>query len=353
MIDERVYKEIFHVTHEIVIFLDKTGGVLEVNKSFNNLLGYSMESLKGANIADAGFIDNVSRAEVVEKFAKQMQGNHITPFEITLRTKDGKIRTGLVTSSLVNPDNGSPEIALFIVHDVTDLRQKKSKLESQKAEMEMKEMVIQTAMVLLGGETYDDALKQSLSSLGQYYGFERTTIFEDSKDGKVVQNTYEWVDEGVKPFMKDMGEISYEKIPSFIKMILQAGLIAEKQITSLPEDLKHLFEQRGAKAILMIPLYIGSERIGFVGFEDTNEERERTNEEIETLRVIASMIAETYRKKKDYDQFKEKLQELDSINKLMLGREVKIVKLKEEIERLKEKVSEAPVEIPKVESMEK
>jgi len=142
----------------------------------------------------------------------------------------------------------------------------------------------------------------------------------------------------VEPQKDKLQNIPYDKnLVSWKKMLDNEGIIKANDIRKLPEDIYKTLEPQAIKAILVLPLYQEGKPFGFIGFDNTANNNIWEQEIVELLRTVAGVIANVYQRQKAQKALKEKVEEMGRLNDLMIGREMKMVELKKDIEKLKRK----------------
>jgi PAS domain S-box-containing protein len=92
---------------------------IEVNETFERITGWSRAQIVGRSVLDVGiWMDASQRIEFIKRLA--MEGT-VRDLEISFRTRDGQVRTGLGSAELIEL-NGE-QCALSVVADITEVKQ--------------------------------------------------------------------------------------------------------------------------------------------------------------------------------------------------------------------------------------
>jgi hypothetical protein len=129
-------------------------------------------------------------------------------------------------------------------------------------------------------------------------------------------------------FIYDLGNGQWD-IPK-LRSLLEEISPKKKNIKNY--EVVHVFEKIGAKTMLLNGKQIDSVRLIILAVEDITERRRLEGEMAEYTERLETKVKERTK------QFSDKLKELESLNKSMVGRELKMMELKKEIERLKKLV---------------
>lgn len=125
---EQKVKVIHFSPHPITITSRKTGKHLEVNQSFLNMIGYTEEEVIGNTAIDLNlWVNSEDRKHLFEELTTN--GN-IQNYEFNFRTKQGEIRTALLSAEII--ELRGEECLLAISNDITDRKKVEAELEKAK-----------------------------------------------------------------------------------------------------------------------------------------------------------------------------------------------------------------------------
>lgn len=153
-----------------------------------------------------------------------------------------------------------------------------------------------TAERLLRAAHWTECVPEVLESLGTAMGVSRAYIFENHLDESgvlVASQRFEWVRPGVTPQIgnPELQESRYHEagFGSWIE-VLGRGEALAAHVRDLPPQQRALLEAQDIRSILVVPILIGSEWWGFMGFDECTRERDWTPAEIEALWVAARTL---------------------------------------------------------------
>lgn len=98
------------------IFIIKELKCLYANPAIEKISGYSLAELENYTIIDMIYDDD--KEIIKENYAKRLSGENISPYNIRVRRKDGKIIWGSINASLIKWKN--QEAALYLIRDNTE-----------------------------------------------------------------------------------------------------------------------------------------------------------------------------------------------------------------------------------------
>ncbi len=146
-------------------------------------------------------------------------------------------------------------------------------------------------------DKFDYRLNTCLKQIGQHTDVSRVYIFENSKDGTTVSNTFEWCNKGISPEINKLQDIPYEAIPTWINALKNEGRIYSENITELAQEVRDILEPQGVISIIVYPLFIKEAFYGFVGFDECSKARKWSKSELEMLRAVSGIISHAYERR--------------------------------------------------------
>jgi len=269
-----------------------SGQILTANPSFQNLFGYNLEELQKLHFGQLSYPEDLPSEN--ENIAKIFAGE-IPYFQTEKRyiCKDGRLIWGRMLASLIRDQYGQPQFGLLLINDISEQKRMLEALHQRDAVLES---VAYAAETFLKTPNWQDVIIQVLQRLGQEVGARHTYMYQAEKDvyGQLRFTARFKVDEATAT-----AEISERRFtnsaPEIIgsKYWLAAMLRGDPYYGTLqsltPEDIV-LMRQMEIKSFLDVPIQVGNEFWGLLGFEDPFTEREWSEAEIDSLKVAASVL---------------------------------------------------------------
>ena len=234
---------------------------------------------------------------VMEVLENHISGKtEIYQTEHRLRRKRGDWLWVLDTGRVMERNaNGVPVRAVGTHMDIN--HKKKIEFDLQH-NLRQQELLSEIALDLNALEEFPVRINKALQQIGEHTGVSRVYIFEDTADGLFCNNTYEWYNEGIDPQIDELQDVPYEVIPSAKKLLLGAeGRIYSENIANLPADLYDILEPQGVKSIIIYPLLGQGRFLGYIGFDECMRNKEWSRSELELLRTVSGIIANTFERK--------------------------------------------------------
>lgn len=136
------------------------------------------------------------------------------------------------------------------------------------------------------------AVNQILEIVGLAYGVSRVYIFENSEDGLHCNNTFEWCNAGIQPEIENLQNLSYEKdLGDYLANFDERGVFYCRDISQLHPDLYQVLAPQGIRSMLQCAIRDDGQFQGYVGFDECQENRLWTREQVESLTLIANVLS--------------------------------------------------------------
>jgi diguanylate cyclase (GGDEF)-like protein/PAS domain S-box-containing protein len=164
------------------------------------------------------------------------------------------------------------------------------------------EVVLATAGFTPGlvpaGEGWMSRLDEVLEHLGSSTHVDRAFVFQNirSPDGRLWMDLVaEWDAEGIRQIFEDPDNHLHPYAPDFSRRIevYGSGEGIVSSVEDLPDPERKVLAAEGVRAVASMPIFIGEEWWGYLGFDDCTTVRTWTEDEVEALRVVAASIGET------------------------------------------------------------
>ena len=184
----------------------------------------------------------------------------------------------------------------------------------------------------LGNSNIIDLMNETVKEVSQVLGTEYVKILELEPDGKnfILRAGVGW----------KAGFVGQAKIPAGPESQAGYTLLSEKPV--VVEDLTKekrfnapaLLKEHNVKAGMSVIIQGSDRPFGVLGVH-TSLERTFSEADINFIQSVANVLSEAIERKKNEEIVKNNAEELGTMNKFMVGRELKMIELKKEIEELK------------------
>lgn len=281
------YKKIFDNFPQAVIIFDINGYVVDLNDRIWDWLQYKVEDVKGMHLKDIPFISDEDKKTAIEILKKRLTGEVISTYEMNFWAKDGSAIVALINANLILDENGKSEFDIVVAENIT------------------KEKIIENRYKNIF-EFSDEAIMTLDQTTGKFSSGNPATIkMFNAKDEKDFISHSPW-------------DYSPEYQPD-------KKLSKVKAIEMINEALKN-----GRTSFEWLHQRLGGEE--FFCIVSLNKIKVGGNE------FIQSTVRDISKQKKQEEEINIKQKRLEDVNKFMVGRELKMIELKEENLKLKEQL---------------
>jgi len=127
---EARFRAVFAHAGTSIILEDPYGRVIDVNTSFAEMLGYSIEEIRGHDVRDLIHPDEVPR--MMDAFTTMIEaGDEIRRYDRRYLHRDGHVVLAELTASFVRDDHGAPIMVIVLVVDITQRHELQQRLRHQ------------------------------------------------------------------------------------------------------------------------------------------------------------------------------------------------------------------------------
>lgn len=330
------YQSLYESINDGIVRVDLQGRILDCNQAYLTMLGYqSKEELNNVTYQqitpkkwhafEASIIKNrVFTTGYSGEYEKEYIKKNQEVFPVSLRTWSIKDETGKL-------------IALWaIVRDITN--QKKIQQHLQRRE-KILEAVSYAAELLIGTVQWRDSLELILKQLGEAAEVSRAYILENqiNEYGRVITNQqWKWGMKKIVPQVpKDWQAVDY--VQSGLKqwaVLLSQGNLVKGDVETVSLAEKKFFKKRAINSLLLFPIFVNKQWWGCIGFDTCCWKREWSDVEQNALRTVATIIGSSIEQAMTLTTLQQKIHDIERLNQLMVGRELKMVQLKKQIRQL-------------------
>ena len=111
---------LFEISPEIIVLVDSTGNVLDVNSRLYDWIGYKPEEIVGKNFFKLPFLASENEIKIKNLFSHEMIGNGVFPQELNFIAKSREKRVGMVHISPIRDKNKKITGTMLMISDITE-----------------------------------------------------------------------------------------------------------------------------------------------------------------------------------------------------------------------------------------
>jgi signal transduction histidine kinase/DNA-binding response OmpR family regulator/HPt (histidine-containing phosphotransfer) domain-containing protein/PAS domain-containing protein len=156
--------------------------------------------------------------------------------------------------------------------------------------------LVEIQTLLLSEKVNEKTYQAVLKILGQAASASRVYIFTNQRDEEgrwFTDQQTEWVAQGIPAQIENpkLQNLSYDDVIPRWFTVLSRGMYITSISDTLPVEEKAFLDSLGVKSILVLPIFVGGNFFGFIGFDNCLEPRPWTQSEITFLQIAAAGIS--------------------------------------------------------------
>lgn len=286
-----------------VVFMDKFDQpetTQYISPRLKDLLGYTPQEWESGDNLWKNSLHPNDRERVLSEDIRTDQTGEPFRIEYRMRHQDGHYVWIKEDASIVLGEDGTPLFWQGILLDITD--QKHAEEAIQRRE-EIIKAVGFSAEQFLKSSNWEDCINQVLAQLGKTTQVSRVYVFKrhtSNKKNIFVSQIFEWCNQGIKPQIHNPSMQNIDITSAgFLRWVefFNKGLPVYGNIKNFPAQEQKFLEEQDILALICIPLKIGKDWWGFIGFDECAVEREWTEAEIEALKAASNTLSAAIEKK--------------------------------------------------------
>ncbi len=286
----RFQADILDQVDSSVIATDMQGNITLWNKKAEEMYGWKAEEVMGKNITEVT-PTMMSKAQAEEIMAELSKCNSWSG-EFVVKDKDGREFWALVTDAPIFDQDGNMTGIVGVSTDVTDRKRMEKKLKEKTL---FEETVATVSSRLVNFEDFDRTMDDVLEILGTFTEADRAYIFQIREE--VIDNTHEWCAEGVSSQIDNLQGVPIDVTPWWMGKMERGEVINIEDVSSLPLEAKaekEILEAQDIQSVLVFPINVKEELIGFVGLDNTRSTKEWKDMSVNILHIFSEIVSEAF-----------------------------------------------------------
>ena len=290
--DETRFRDLLDRLPQTVFEFNLEGRFVYVNRSGLERFGYAETDLaKGVSVMST--VVPEERDHLRANIARRLGGNAPEGFQYTAQRKDGSTFPALVHTTIVSKDGQPCGLQGYLV-DITERARTENALRRRVA-LEQLIMRASTRLVAeLAPNELDSRIQDALGEIGAFLNVDRAYVFLFSPDGAFMDNTHEWVAEGISAERDSLQRLSVAAaFPWFARLLHQQLAVPVPVVEDLPPEAcqeKAEFQREGIQSLICVAMIHGGVLSGFLGLDAVRSQRDWSEEEIALLRVVGEIL---------------------------------------------------------------
>ena len=110
---EENFTKLLRLLPDPAVIVDGKGTFLAINEKVTTMTGYQKEDVIGTNFVTTDIVTAHSKAVLLKNLAKRMLGFHIEPYEMDLKTKEGKMMQFQLNALKITYEGNNADLVIF------------------------------------------------------------------------------------------------------------------------------------------------------------------------------------------------------------------------------------------------
>lgn len=272
--------------------------LLYVNAAYEKIWGRSAQSLMENPQSFVDTILDEDKPKVLSSLQDYEQtGKFDTEFRI--RQANGDIRWIWSRSSPITGENGRILFHSGVAIDITDKKMEEQEL-TRKVDFEHLLVNLSRRLISSGSEDVDQEIDGGLKEAGAFLKVDRSYVFLIQPDPATMDNTHEWCAEGITPEKDNLKGLPVSIFPEWMNELQAGNNIFIPEVDALPDSWKgekDILQMQSIQSVVVVPLIVSNQLIGFAGFDAVREQRAWKEYEVSLLRLMGDLMASALQRK--------------------------------------------------------
>jgi len=297
--NEQRYRELFENANDIIYTHTLEGNFTSLNRTGQEITGYSREEALRMNIVDVLAPEYVSTAR--QMIAQKTDEKTPTVYELEIIAKNGR-RVRLEVSTRLTFQDGKPAGVQGVGRDLTDRKRSEEVLAQQSQREAMTHRISQAIRCSLDST---EIFRTAVQELGSYLNADRCSLFIKEQTGSQVVNAAEYHAEGVLPAGSTF---ELEDLQVLISSLEQNGVLFFNDVANEPriaDVYERILEPAGVRSIMYVAIRVGDDIIAAFALSTTREMREWSNSDIALAKAVADQTGIAIRQAQLYQRAEE------------------------------------------------
>ncbi len=307
-VSEEKWRSILHNVPNHLILFDPQGKVLFVNRVAPNV---TIDEVVGRSAFDFISVDYQDKLRTAMNNA--LRTGEPDSFEISIVFPD---KTTTWWSNHISPVKRGGKIVEFlgIGVDISEKKQAEEALQRRDAILEALSVALEQSLKMVDLE---QAVNRVLDLLGEATNVSRAYVyknFTDESDVLMAEFRYQWVKPGMDVAIKGRelqkgayGDSGLERWEA----TLGKDRLIQGQVKDFPKPERERLSRYGIYSTVVVPIFVGEQWWGFVGFDECRVERRWSTAETEALKAAGRILGSIIQRKRAEDALRSAHNELE------------------------------------------
>ncbi|MDP7081183.1 MAG: PAS domain S-box protein [Candidatus Undinarchaeales archaeon] len=282
--------------------------VIDVNKRTLDL--YKAKSKKELLLGLPKVFGEESFPVFREEIIALAEGKTTFESEAVNKTLKGD-RIGIRLSLAVAPGYEGTLFKVFV--SILDITKRKRAEAALNRRLKVEETITGVSSRFVNVTDMDTAITATLADMGTLSGASRSYLFKLRDEQRMMDNTHEWCSKGVESQKENLQGLPSDMLPWWMSKLMKQELIHITDVSELPKEAaaeREILEEQDIKSLLVLPVLVGGELSGFLGFDNVEDIGEWSEENVTLLRVGAEIIGNALERQRSEEALRESEQRI-------------------------------------------
>jgi PAS domain S-box-containing protein len=281
---------------DAIAITDMSGVHFYHNQAFIELFGYTPDALNSAGGPHILFCNQALASTILATLLDDGSWSG----ELEMQAQNGEVHQILLRADAIIDETHQVLGHVSIYTNITERKRDEAAIRQRDAILEAVSMVGET---FLKSTPWDKSVEDVLQDLGQATGASRIYMFrnEETPDGRLItKQMHEWVAEGITRQIDnpDLQSVDYVAL-GFARWVehFRRNEPICGNVSDFPENERVFLKAQDIHSLVTVPIYVGDQWWGFIGFDDCTSTRTWSSVEREALVVVANLFGAAIQRK--------------------------------------------------------
>ncbi len=173
---------------------------------------------------------------------------------------------------------------------------------------------ISTNFINLDSHEIDRGIEHTLKLIGEYAGVDRCYVFKFSSDMSNLTNTHEWCAPGVASQKERLAWFPVSNIPYQMTRLKRFETVYIPCVGEMPSHVereKELFKSLNILSLILVPMKLKNNLIGFIGFDAIRYPRQWSEHVISLLSIVGEIFVNALERKRIEEELERSHEHLE------------------------------------------
>ena len=332
------YKHLFEQAPFPIVLCDDKANIIDCNYATEKIFGYKKDELIHKNYLHLPLYPSEYIPTLRKHLQKSYSGIGVEPLHLKLYKEDKTVMW--ITLILSKVKIKGTTLFQAILLDITELKEASQLIQHK---LEIEKVISSISSRFISNNDIDDAIDRSLVEMGTLIGAKRAFLLLNNEDRTVEFYSQVSCSNTMKSDKFDFVNLNIDDFPYILREYEKNGYVYIKNVSELPQketDTKIHLQKMQIESLLLFPIKINENLLGFIGFDDLKDSTLWSAEDFMLLKTSSEIIGNALERKWGEETLKSTNQLLTAILCslteciILIDREYNIIWVNNETENL-------------------